>query len=387
MTTMKRAAAADTMEGLAAMALESLSLPADAHVIGEQVTVTGVRNPGLAHVGLRATCRRGEHSFDVSLADIVFPPASAQRKFVERYRGSLGLPTSQGVAAGPVRAHKVEVGEIAVGEPVDLVVLEQKTNVLRCRTLGTVRQVTLRTAPFDAVPGTIITVTPTKSWTYGRHPYLSGKVERMRVDAALLGLTPLALRDEGEWDPEEEYWGEDGEQLEACYLPIVARGRRPQFEMEQVLPGVDPDDFDTDPILDAVDLRAAGDVAGAQEVLSKLLTQDLRCLDAHAHLGSLYFKSIPRVAARHYAVGAAIGELSLGPSFEGVLAWGLIDNRPYLRCLHGLGLCSWRLGDFERAREIFTRMLWLNPGDHQGVRGCLPAVEAGRPWEPDFDDD
>jgi hypothetical protein len=26
-------------------------------------------------------------------------------------------------------------------------------------------------------------------------------------------------------------------------------------------------------------------------------------------------------------------------------------------------------------------MLWMNPGDHQGIRFLLPAVRDGRPWE------
>jgi hypothetical protein len=72
---------------------------------------------------------------------------------------------------------KREDGELVVGQPVDLVVLERKTAVLRCRPVGTDRQVSLRTAVRYEVPGSIITVTPTKSWTYGRHPHLSGKVE------------------------------------------------------------------------------------------------------------------------------------------------------------------------------------------------------------------
>ena len=77
----------------------------------------------------------------------------------------------------------------------------------------------------------------------------------------------------------------------------------------------------------------------------------------------------------------AIAELSLGPSFKGVLRWGQIDNRPFLRCLHGLGLCRWVLEDFQGARSIFERMLWLNPGDNQGARFCLAEVARGTKFE------
>ena len=61
--------------------------------------------------------------------------------------------------------------------------------------------------------------------------------------------------------------------------------------------------------------------------------------------------------------GQSIGELSLGKSFNGVLPWGRINNRPFLRCMHGYGLSLWRLGLSEETRKIFERMLWLNPTD------------------------
>lgn len=84
---------------------------------------------------------------------------------------------------------------------------------------------------------------------------------------------------------------------------------------------------------------------------------------------------------RHCEAGVAIAELTLGPDFRGLLPWGLIDNRPYLRCLAGLGIARWRLGTLDRATETFRRMLWLNPGDNQGARFNLAAVEEGISWE------
>jgi hypothetical protein len=77
-----------------------------------------------------------------------------------------------------------------------------------------------------------------------------------------------------------------------------------------------------------------------------------------------------------------IGELSLGDGFDGVLPWGLIDNRPFLRCMVGYGLCKWRLGRFDEAARIFERMLWLNPTDNQGARFLLTDVMAGKAWDP-----
>jgi hypothetical protein len=90
---------------------------------------------------------------------------------------------------------------------------------------------------------------------------------------------------------------------------------------------------------------------------------------------------MPRVAIRHYEVGLRIGELSLGPGFNGLLPWGLIDNRPFLRCMQSFGLCLWRLGRLDEAQRTFERMLWLNPADNQGIRFLTRDLKDGRPWQ------
>ena len=46
--------------------------------------------------------------------------------------------------------------------------------------------------------------------------------------------------------------------------PIIDRGPRPLYEMEQVLPGDDPDDPDGDPIIQSNDSKDRSDFAGAQ---------------------------------------------------------------------------------------------------------------------------
>jgi tetratricopeptide (TPR) repeat protein len=182
------------------------------------------------------------------------------------------------------------------------------------------------------------------------------------------------------WDPKDHYWGEPDEPIEEWAKPIMSRGMRPEYEMEQILPGENPDDPGTDPILEAVELKGVGDSLGAERMLMMLLAADLRCLDAHAHLGNFAFDHYPEKAIRHYEAGIRIGELSLGEGFNGVLHWGHINNRPFLRCVHGYGLCLWRLGLLKEAEEIFTRMLWLNPSDNQGVRFLLNDLREGKVW-------
>ena len=56
-------------------------------------------------------------------------------------------------------------------------------------------------------------------------------------------------------------------------------------------------------------------------------------------------------------------------------------NRPFLRCLHGYGLCLWRLDRRDEAAAVFRRMLWLNPADNQGARFLAGQLASGERWE------
>jgi hypothetical protein len=283
-----------------------------------------------------------------------------------------------------VHRPKATAEDLDLSGVVELIVLSVKDRVARCRPLGIDRVITYRpNRLWGMVPGEIIRVKPRKQWSYAGHPYLSGEIESTRIDAAALGLVPLRLEDMGIWEPKEHYWGEKNEPIEEWAKPIIAWGPRPEFEMEQVLPGADPEDPFSDPITDSTDLMDAGDGLGAKKILMGLCESDLRCLDAHAHLGNFLFDSMPEHAIRHYEVGLRIGELSPGDDFDGLLPWGHIDNRPFLRCLHGYGLCLWRLGRFEEAGRVFERMLWLNPSDNQGARFLVQPVKAGITWEKD----
>ena len=108
---------------------------------------------------------------------------------------------------------KAGVGEIDLSKPLDLIVLGiKKQEAARCRLLGNDKELTLRSpGAWKLVPGEIVTVMPKKHWSYAGHPYLSGDITGSRFDLAALDLTPLKLKDEGMWDPKDEYWGEEDE--------------------------------------------------------------------------------------------------------------------------------------------------------------------------------
>jgi hypothetical protein len=363
---------------------DHVALPAEAFVVGEPVTVLTIDYDGNERRGLTARCQREEGSEQVIAAcDLIFPEGSAAARYMAAYRKWLGIEPHPQVPLSQTRRRpqKATGDDLDMTRDVELIAVAVKGNSVSCRIPGKGRVITLRPAGlWDAVPGEMTIVAPRKQWRYGGHPYLSGEIKAWRLDIPALGLKPLKLQERGLWDPKDHYWGEPDEPIEEWAKPIISRGPRPTYEMEQVLPGEDPDDPATDPILEAVDLKEAGDSVGAQRKLMGLLAADLRGLDAHAHLGNFVFDPFPEKAIRHYKVGVGIGELSLGKGFNGVLHWGNIHNRPFLRCLHGYGLCLSRLGRVEEAEEVFTRMLWLNPTDHQGVRFLLGEIKEGKVW-------
>lgn len=364
---MTRPAQTDDAGGLvelAASARAKVVLPADAHVIGEPVTVTQIRYSGVARAGLLATCKRGEAMYELSLADVVFPAASPGASLVARYRTWLGLAPFDAPTIDAARPHKVEGDDIVVGTPVDLLVLACKSNALRCRLLSSAREVTLRTAVRDEIAGSIITVTPKKQWTHARHPYLSGDVAAVRIDASVLGLVPLALHRE---DAARDTAGRD-----------AAGSGRPAYRLVPVASS--NDDPATELLFEAQDCIDARDYAEADELLHKVLALDLRHLDAHAMLGERNLSSWPTLALHHFELGVAIGSLSVGEDFDGVLPWGLVENRPFLRCLHGLSRALLRCDRREDAAAALRRLLRLEPTDSLGAGATLAAIEAGKTW-------
>ncbi len=109
-----------------------------------------------------------------------------------------------------------------------------------------------------------------------------------------------------------------------------------------------PGSTSTRPTCHAAELAEAGDFQGARKLLMDVLCTELRCIDAHAHLGNWEFERSPK-RAMSADIGIRIAELSLSPGFDGPLMWGHTHNRPFLRCLHGYGLCLWRLGEHSAA--------------------------------------
>jgi len=290
------------------------------------------------------------------------------RAHVLRDRAALLGPSAH-ASAEPVRA--------------DAAVLKVNRQSARVRILGENGEVTFRSRDaWNVVPGQLATLVIEKRWTWRDDAYASGRIERPRIAVDELGLAPLPL--EG-GELENLQFGVEPYRAPDPYARLwrkLTAKPRACFEMDAIawgdLPGIDPEE---NPTCEAAERAAAGDREGAWELLMEALCRDLRCIDAHAHLGNLEFDHRPQRAILHYEVGMRIAELSLPPMFDGVLRWGQIYNRPFLRCLHGYGLCLWRLGRLPEAELVFERILALNPNDEQGVRFCWHDVCRGRSWD------
>lgn len=150
----------------------------------------------------------------------------------------------------------------------------------------------------------------------------------------------------------------------------------PAFEMEEAIP-----EGDDVAIFEAIGALEARDFEHARQVLEDVLARDLRCIAARELLASMAFRALPLEALRYHESGVRVGDLSFPPDFRGVLPWPWPGNRPFLRCLHGYGLCLWRLKRLHEALVVLERLLGLDPDDHQGARAIVGAVERRQPWE------
>ncbi len=206
----------------------------------------------------------------------------------------------------------------------------------------------------ELVEGEIFDVDVTKEWVFGRTTFVSGNIVHHEINIPALGLKPLPVN------------------------RISQRNK--EYEMEQIIPGTTKDSL-YDPICEAMDRNAEGDKDAAYEILLKVLAADLRCIDAHVHMGHLRFQILKdpmmiHLALKNYQVGVAMGEFFLGDHFHGLLTWGWVDNRPYLRALQGECLALWALDRFEESETVANKLLTLCPDDNLGIRFVRTNVRA-----------
>lgn len=135
----------------------------------------------------------------------------------------------------------------------------------------------------------------------------------------------------------------------------------------------------------AVDLWHSGELLRAEEKFLSVIEEHPSHIDAIHHY-SLFLESTGRVVEAYLACRAAVSVgLHVIPkefSWESSrLSWSSLDNRPFMRAYHNLGLYNLRQNRLNEAEQIFSNLLAANPNDNLGVRYLLPKLWfcSGRP--------
>jgi len=118
-----------------------------------------------------------------------------------------------------------------------------------------------------------------------------------------------------------------------------------------------------------------GNLSEAEEAFKVVLAEMPDHLDAIHHLAIVLSKRGLYDQARDlWEQAVRIGHKAVPENFEpgkDRLEWGWLDNRPFLRCLHGLALAKYENGQVEESLGLFQELLLLNPNDNQGVRAMV----------------
>lgn len=119
------------------------------------------------------------------------------------------------------------------------------------------------------------------------------------------------------------------------------------------------------------------DPASAVRICERRVTELPEELDAWCMMSNVHLEAgEPERGLNAALAGVAIGETALPPAYGGVAIHGMVDNRPFLRCLGSAGLSAQALGDLVLAERFFTTLLWLDVYDHVGARFDLHNLRA-----------
>ena len=123
---------------------------------------------------------------------------------------------------------------------------------------------------------------------------------------------------------------------------------------------------------DALEALETGKFDEARAELEQILEIDSDFIDAYNSLASILRKEGKLVEAiQLYEQAVQIGERLIPKDFSGRIIWGDLDNRPFLRALHGKGVCSLKFAKYRKAIDSFEQLLEYNPNDNQGARYLL----------------
>lgn len=126
---------------------------------------------------------------------------------------------------------------------------------------------------------------------------------------------------------------------------------------------------------DALELLEAGQLDEAEEELRHLLLVCPEHIDALHHLGMLFGsrgQNLEAYLCAREAVRIGLAAIPSGFSWlTGRILWGHIENRPFMRAYHALGLHLLHDQGAAKAVDIFARLVNVNSNDNLGARYLL----------------
>ena len=126
---------------------------------------------------------------------------------------------------------------------------------------------------------------------------------------------------------------------------------------------------------EALEHWRVSDLIRAEEMYHELIDGYPEFIDVHHHLALLLsMTKREEEAFQIWQKIVAIGIDCFPREFEmgqDLLSWLVLENRPFLRAYHSLGLEYLERGETVKALEAFNNILAMNPGDNQGVRALV----------------
>jgi len=135
-----------------------------------------------------------------------------------------------------------------------------------------------------------------------------------------------------------------------------------------------PDDLQMS-FYDAMEEMDAGHLVAAEARLRQIIQQFPEHIDAWHHLSLILTQTGDDILAWACTREAARLGLDVIPKAfswnTSRLEWGFLENRPFMRAYFSLGLHLREREDVHAAKEVFSRLLAVNPNDNQGARYLL----------------
>ena len=128
----------------------------------------------------------------------------------------------------------------------------------------------------------------------------------------------------------------------------------------------------------AIDLWHEGKRGSAESILKQIISKNPYHIDAYHHLSMIWEELELDFEAYLCCREAVRIGLSVMPDAfswkSSKLQWIYLDNRPFLRAYHTLGLWLEKRQEFDEAITVYKNMLSVSPSDNVGVRYLLPKL-------------